>query len=69
MAAALLTHGADVDAKDNAGCGGRSLFRAMVGVAAPAVADRDGIASCTCTDPHRHMEMRTHTLVHVEVCI
>ncbi len=31
VAAALLTHGADLHAKDNHGCGGRSLFWAAVG--------------------------------------
>ena len=47
VAAALLTHGADVNAKDNeAGCGGRFLFWATVGARRAAVADRDGTDAC-----------------------
>jgi hypothetical protein len=41
MTAVLLAHGADVQAKDKNGCGGRSLFWATVGVRRAAVADRD----------------------------
>jgi hypothetical protein len=42
VAAALLTHGAEVNAKDRSGCGSRSLFWATVGVRCAAVADRGG---------------------------
>ncbi len=43
-AAALLTHGADVNAKEGInGCGDRSLFWATVGVCCAPVAGRDGI--------------------------
>jgi ankyrin repeat protein len=54
VVAALLAHGADVHAKGALGCGGRSLFRATVGVRLAAVADRDEIDA-------RHMWMRAHT--------
>jgi hypothetical protein len=45
-AAALLTHGADVNAKANDGCGRRFLFWATVGARRAAVADRDGTDAC-----------------------
>ncbi len=57
VAAALLTHGADVNARNNDGCGGRSLFGATVGVRRAAVADRAGTNSV-------QIGMRTHTRSH-----
>ncbi len=57
MAAALLTHGADANAKDNDGCGGWSLFLATVGVRCAAVGDRD------CIDALQ-IWMRAHTNIH-----
>ncbi len=43
VAAALLAHGADVNAENNGGCGGRSLLCLTVGMHRAAMADRDGI--------------------------
>ncbi len=63
VAAALLTHGADVNAKSNYGCGSRSLFRATVGVRCAAV-DRDGtdnkIAARRSGCMHTHIYTQTH---------
>jgi ankyrin repeat protein len=42
-AAALLTHGADMNAKNNDGCGSRSLFSETVGAGSTALPERDGI--------------------------
>jgi hypothetical protein len=64
VAAALLAHGANVHAKNNGGCGGRSLFRAMVGVRRAAVADQDGIDAFRSGCTHTHAEARTHTHAH-----
>ncbi len=59
-AAALLTHGADVNAKEGIyGCGGRSLFWATDGVCCATVADRDGIDAM-----QTWMHARTHTDAH-----
>jgi hypothetical protein len=61
MVAALLTHGADVNAKDNVGCGGLSPFRATVGMRRAAVADRDGTDAMQMC-----MHTKTDTRFHVE---
>ncbi len=49
VAAALLAHGADVNAYlELEGCGVLALFWATVGVRRAALADRDGIEACRC---------------------
>jgi hypothetical protein len=69
-AAALLTHGADVNAKDDYGCGGPSLFRATVGVRRTCHC-RPGRDRCTVVRRHRHdtqtIQSGTHTRMDVEV--
>ena len=62
--AALLTHGADVNAKANSGCGCRSLFSATVGAGSAAVSNRDGIDAHTHrteTQPHAPAHTRSHS--------
>ncbi len=63
MTAALLTHGADVNAKEGKhGCGGRSLFRATVGGRRAAKADWDGIGVM-------QIRIETHTRTHARTCM
>jgi hypothetical protein len=72
VAAALLTHGADVHAKDEDGCGGRLLICATVGVrragrcragTGPLNRDRDAQMGMRAT------HFRTHTRIDVEFCM
>jgi hypothetical protein len=71
VAAALLTHGADVHAKANDGCGGRSLLLGQRSAcAAPAVAGIDarqiGMRTDARTYTHTFVQISARTLSHVE---
>ena len=59
VVALLLTHGADVDAKNNYGCAaGRYLFLYRSARRA-AVADQEGVMHAD-PDTHAHMDAHTH---------
>jgi hypothetical protein len=66
VVAVLLMHGADVNAMNNGGCGGRSLFWATVGVRRTAVADRDGTdAMQICVHTRTHMIPLVHSYLYL----
>ena len=70
MANALLTHGADVNAKDNSGCGGRSLFWATVVDQAGIDAPRSGCPHTdTCTHACTHGNGRSSMWDHAYECV